>query len=149
MNRNGQGGVVNKKTQQGFTLIELMLVVAIVGIVVAIAWPNYQEYLTRSKRAEAQAYLMDLAQRQQQFMLDARRYTNVVADLGVTMPTSVASNYQAPTINLVAGPPPTFTITLAPKSPGPVSADGSLIIDSTGTKLRRITSGGTTVDKTW
>lgn len=140
---------MNKKAQQGFTLIELMIAVGIISILVAIAWPNYQDYIARGKRAEAQAYLMDLAQRQQQFMLDARRYTNVVADLGVTMPASVANNYQTPTINLVAGPPPTFTITLAPKSPGAMSADGSLIVDNTGTKLRRITSGGSTVDKAW
>ena len=140
---------MNKKTQQGFTLIELMVTVGIISILVAIAWPNYQQYITRSKRAEAQAYLMDLAQRQQQFMLDARRYTSVVADLGVTMPTSVANNYQAPTINLVAGPPPTFIITLAPKSPGPLSADGSLTINNAGAKQRVITSGGTTTNEPW
>lgn len=140
---------MNKKTQQGFTLIELMVAVGIISILVAIAWPNYQQYITRSKRAEAQAYLMDLAQRQQQFMLDARRYTGVVADLGVTMPASVAKNYQTPTINVVAGPPPTFTITLAPNSPGPLSADGSLTINNAGAKQRVITSGGTTTNEPW
>ncbi|MNG03581.1 Fimbrial protein precursor [compost metagenome] len=126
MNRNGVGGVVSKKTQHGFTLIELMVVVGIIGIVMAIAWPNYQQYLTRSKRA-----------------------TSAVADLGVSTPTSVGNNYQAATITLVAGPPPTFTITLAPKTPGPMSADGSLTIDNAGTKLRVITSGGTTVNESW
>lgn len=141
--------MVNKKTQWGFSLIELLLAVAIVGILAAIAWPNYQEYIARGKRSEAQAYLMDLAQRQQQFMLDARRYTGTLADLGVTVPTSVSNNYQVATISVDAGPPPTFTITLAPKTPGPMSGDGSLLVDSAGLKLRRITAGGSTVDKAW
>lgn len=140
--------MVKKKMQRGFTLIELMIALGIIGVVTAIAWPNYQQYLTRSKRADAQAYLMDLAQREQQFLLDARRYTEDLSELGVTTPASVAKNYEAPVID-VSGPPAAFLITLAPQSPGPLSADGSLTLDSSGEKLRVITSGGTTTEETW
>jgi type IV pilus assembly protein PilE len=48
--------------QAGFTLIELMIVVAIVGILVAIAYPSYSDYLVRSRRAEAKQGLIELAQ---------------------------------------------------------------------------------------
>lgn len=49
------------KTEQGFTLLELMIVVAIVGILAAVAYPSYQESIARSRRADAQAALLALS----------------------------------------------------------------------------------------
>lgn len=59
---------------KGFTLIEMMITVAIVGILAAIAWPSYQESVKRSNRAEAKTELMDIAQRLQKCYTTYGRY---------------------------------------------------------------------------
>lgn len=67
----------------GFTLIEIMIVVAIIGILTAIAYPSYVDHLYRSSRAEAMSSLLDIANRQEQYYADNHKYTSSLADLGV------------------------------------------------------------------
>lgn len=55
------------RLKNGFTLIELMIVVAIIGILAAIAYPSYQEYVKKTKRVEAQSELVDIASRLQRY----------------------------------------------------------------------------------
>ncbi|MCQ4250947.1 type IV pilin protein [Pseudomonas stutzeri] len=66
---------------RGFTLIELMIVVGIVGILAAIAYPNYREYIDRSNRTEGQALLNDAAASQERFFAQNNRYVTVAADI--------------------------------------------------------------------
>lgn len=121
------------QSSKGFTLIELMVTVAVIGILAAIAYPSYTQYVIRANRGEAQSYLMDLAQRQQQFLMDSRTYISTVSTLGVQEPASVTKNYTV-TISGVTATPPAFTITAAPKSGTVQAGDGDLVIDQSGTK---------------
>lgn len=121
------------RQSRGFTLIELMIVVVIIGILAAIGIPNYQQYRIKANRAEAQAFLMDLAQRQQQFLLDTRAFAGTVADLNLTVPEGVVRNYNI-VLDVDAGPPPTFTATAEPIANGMQDGDGDLIINQAGVK---------------
>ena len=70
-----------RQSAKGFTLIELMIVVAVVAILAAIAYPSYQEYVMRSRRVEGQAMLNDAAARQERWRAQNGSYMTVQADL--------------------------------------------------------------------
>jgi len=70
------------KQQHGFTLIELMIVVAIIGILSAIAYPSYTQYVLRGNRSEGMAMLMDAAARQERYYAQNNSYVNAQANIG-------------------------------------------------------------------
>jgi type IV pilus assembly protein PilE len=73
---------VNRTRQKGFTLIEVMIVVVIVGVLLMVALPAYQSSLQKGRRADGMAALMDAAGRQERFMLDRSTYTPDMEELG-------------------------------------------------------------------
>ncbi|MBT8099290.1 MAG: prepilin-type N-terminal cleavage/methylation domain-containing protein [Gammaproteobacteria bacterium] len=72
---------------RGVTLVELMIVVIVVGILAAFAYPNYRDYLSRSKRNEAKAALLQIATNQERWYLNNNSYTANLADVGVAAVT--------------------------------------------------------------
>ena len=109
---------------RGFTLIELMIVVAIVGILAGIAYPSYMDHVRKGNRAKAQAFLMDVAQRQQSYLIVHRQYADSLTKLdfkdangalymGPEL-SSLSSAYNMAGLNLGVdqGPPPKFTMKL-------------------------------------
>jgi len=67
---------------RGVTLLELMIVVVIIGILTAIAYPNYRQYAARAKRNEAKAALLQIATNQERFYLQNNTYTQDLTALG-------------------------------------------------------------------
>ncbi len=118
----------------GFTLIEVMIVVVVIGILAAVAVPAYHDHLRKARRAAAQSHLMDIAQRQQQYLLDARSYAPDLATLGIATPSDVSAFYDAPVIAAPVGTRPTFTVTITPKTGTHQVPDGELSINSAGVK---------------
>ena len=123
------------KKNSGFTLLELMIVVAIVGVLVAIAYPSYTDSLVKGNRANAKSFLLEVSQKEQQFLLDNRAY-GTKAELvaaGLAVPPELSSYYTWD-VTLVAGPPPGFQVRATPIAGKRQANDGWLEVDNTGAK---------------
>lgn len=120
---------------RGYTLVELLVVVAIIGILTTVAYPAYQTYVIRGNRSQAQQFLLDIAQREEQFRLDQGRYTDVLGDLGSTVPDPVAKYYSPPAL-YKTDTRPFFVAELAPLATAVQKNDGRLIINSRGEHWR-------------
>jgi type IV pilus assembly protein PilE len=148
------------KLQKGFTLIEVMVVVIIVAILASVAYPSYLDHLMRSKRAAAQGFMMSVANKEEQVMLDYRCYVNVAGNadfpkdpagvppgLNLAVPPDVSGHYNIVVVGTCpANAPPTYTITATPTSPAQTKdlKCASLRLDQAGNKT--ITGTGSVQD---
>lgn len=122
---------------KGMTLIELMIVVAIVAILASIAYPSYQEQIRQSRRAEAQAVLMEAAQFMERFFTVNSRYHQTAAGVAVALPAALTRSPKESgtvryNIGLTGVGADNFTLQATP-----VDADarcGTLSLDQAGNK---------------
>lgn len=138
-----------RNMSKGFTLIELMIVVAIVGILAAIAYPSYTEYVKKTHRSEIAGLLSEQAQILERYYSRNGTYANATG-------LSAANGYYnitfAPTLNAQDSKDPLngqgFTLTADPILGGMMAGDkcGSFVITNTGARSNlNLTSGATTL----
>lgn len=129
------GRAVPNPRLRGFSLIELMIVLLIIAILAAVAFPAYTSYVVRTNKAAAQQFLLEVANRQEQAMLDRREYEASLADLNMQPPDRVADVYNVQVANVDnAGTPPTFTLTADPIDGTVQDGEPQLTYNSDGTK---------------
>lgn len=121
------------KVYSGFTLIELMVVVAIVAILAAIAVPSYQAHVQAGRRAEGKAFALDVASRQERFFTQTGNYaTGAGFDTSLNLPNGTASENDAYTATVGDNGGNGYLITV---TPAVADAEcGNLILDNTGAR---------------
>ena len=147
---------INKRS--GFTLIELLIAIAIVGVLAATAYPSYREHIRKGNRAAAQAFILEIAQRQQQHFINSRAYATTLTALGfpadvlsafpgsTSVANDVAPFYTIGSTDLGAsnGPPPSFLLRLQPVVESVQLGDGTLCMTNAGARTRNCQTGGAT-----
>lgn len=125
-------------SQRGFTLIELMIVVAIIAILAAVAFPSYSNYVVRSNRVDMQAHMLQLATTLERYKSQRLSYTGVtlaaINNNSTNFPTSGTAKYGL-TLNLTPAANTVKTgweLVATPTSGGQQVGDGAMIVDSQG-----------------
>lgn len=135
-----------RQLNAGFTLIEVMIVVAIIGILAAVALPSYQNYVLRGNRASARAALLQAQQFMERFYVANDSYMTDRAGTGVALPASLQN---APadspryTLGVVASASNAYKLTAAPIAGTADALCGSLTLTNTGIKGQTVDTSGT------
>lgn len=125
---------------RGFTLIELMITVAVIAILAAIAVPSYYQYILRSNRSAAESVMQEIASAQERYMVDSRQFAGALTTLGYGVPNTVSPSYSVALVAVAAsvsgGTAPTYTITAKPiNGQTRDTTCGTLTLKGDGTKL--------------
>lgn len=135
------------KQARGVTLIELMIVVAIIGILSSIAVPAYMEHTLKGKRAAAKAMLYEVLQHSERFYSENNTFTTDMADLGYGAAGPYLSENGSHAITLADGPSGDISTSVT-ISATPVAADTKCDVLSLSSNMAK-TASGTTPDKCW
>ncbi len=145
---------MKRNTNSGFTLIELMVVVAILGIIISIGYPAYTDQVRKSRRAEGMGELLELADRMERHDSDQSTYDQTLGGADMTAAalwkSTTTNGYY--TLSIDAGTTNVaFTARAAPTTKGKQNQDkcGTFIVNSQGTKSLTGQASGYTNESCW
>jgi type IV pilus assembly protein PilE len=131
---------------RGFTLVELLVVLAIVAIILTFAYPSYLNQVIKARRADGHALLYEAAQRQQRHFTENNAFTATIGDGGLELNTSSQEGYY--TLSVDRPSSTTYTLTAATVAPQTADTDcGNLTI--THLNVKGCTASGCNVDRCW
>lgn len=124
------------RSGRGFTLIELMVVVAIVGVLAAVGYPSYTEHVSKGRRSEAQTVLLESAQYLQRYYAAKNTFDGATLPAKYTVsPKGASASTKTHTVSLtVNADKRSYTLSAAPSSSYPDSKCGTLKLTDTGAK---------------
>ena len=130
-----QSSMQTTVSQRGFTLVEVMIVVAILGVLAAIAYPNYQQYVIKTKRTDMMSEMHNIASQVQSRKLVEGSYSNaLVTGLGGDFPKQGDALY---TISFTPNPLTSeWRIIATPKAGSQMASDGTLSLNYQNNKCR-------------
>ena len=124
------------RNEQGFSLIELLVVVAIISILAGIAYPMYSTYITEARRNDAKTAMMEIMQQQESYYSNNNTYTGDLSNLPQYSNATVESpkGYYQVTAGNCSGTSLTGCVLLTASPQGAQSADGNMTYNSRGQK---------------
>lgn len=126
------------KHQSGFNLIELLIVITIVGILAAVAFPSYQESVRKSNRTDGQSALLEVISRMERSFYNNNTYTTDLSALGYASASAVASpegHYELSVLAATTSCLITSCVTIKATAVNNQVLDGDLTLDTRGQKL--------------
>lgn len=140
---------MNSKRHQGFTLMELLVAVAIIGILSGIAIPSYNKYMLRSHRTDAQGALTGLSNAMERYHSANNTYVGATLGSGgiFAAESPIDGNSKYYNLSIAASSVSAYTLYATPKNGQ--AGDGRLSLDSTGSRVWNSKDDGTGTDTTW
>ena len=148
-----KNSILNNRAIQGFSLIELMIVVVIIGLISAVAYPSYSDHVTKSRRTDAQTVLMQASQFMERYYTENNRYDQDAGGTAVALPVFLRESPRDTGVKVydigVAATATTYTLTATPKNAQ--AGDGFVQLTNTFAKgCDRDNSGGlSAAEQSW
>ncbi|WP_333876969.1 type IV pilin protein [Methylobacter sp.] len=142
--------------QKAFTLIELMITVAIVGILAGIAYPSYKDSVMKSRRADVKGVVLGLANAMERLFTETNSYLGAAGTTATPADTGTPRIYSIPaatsayyTVTISAATASSYTLSAAPAGTQSTDECGTLTLTHTGVKGITGAASGITADYCW